>query len=170
MVLHAYAIEEVGAEAYYQWPDSGLDEVNPLWVRAMRDEIARGRRLVFACTRDGRYLGRCELVLAHRDPDYVVPGQRAHLSLLHVEPAARRRGVGRALLQHLAAFCRQAGYEEISVGVNLDNREARDLYRTMGFTTVAGSAEDEDGAYVKLVKALGDEPQTSLRSARPREG
>lgn len=45
-------------------------------------------------------------------------------------------------------------YEEISLGVNLDNYIALKLYVNLGFTKIKYIGEDSDGKYIKLIKNL----------------
>ena len=59
--------------------------------------------------------------------------ERAHLVLLAVLPAQRRRGVGRALLEWLLASARTAGMASIHLELRADNEAARRFYRALGF-------------------------------------
>lgn len=52
---------------------------------------------------------------------------------LAVLPAARRRGVGDALLRALEERAREAGYCRITLEVRADNHGARALYRRHGY-------------------------------------
>ena len=153
--MQAYTIKRIGPAEYYQWKQDDDDHVNALWVQAIRREMEQGHRLVFVCTNNGDYLGRVELVLEHSDPDYTIPHKRIHISMLSVRTEAFGRGVGSALIDYLIDYCRAVGYEEISLGVNLNNPEARNLYKKKGFTEVIGEWEDADGKYLKLLKKLG---------------
>lgn len=58
---------------------------------------------------------------------------RAHLALLCVQPAHRRRGIGRSLVEWLVASARVAGMESIGLELRSDNDAALDLYRGLGF-------------------------------------
>ena len=51
---------------------------------------------------------------------------------LGVTPPLRRRGVGRALIRHLLAFCRARRYDEVFVLTEPANRAAVGLYRATG--------------------------------------
>lgn len=42
----------------------------------------------------------------------------------------------------------------MSVGVNLNNYNAKHLYEKKGFTEIIFDGEDDDGKYVKLLKKL----------------
>lgn len=52
---------------------------------------------------------------------------------LFVEPEARNRGVGRALIAASERAARDAGCHYLSVGTHPENRLAQDIYRGMGF-------------------------------------
>jgi diamine N-acetyltransferase len=153
-MMQTYLIRKIEPEEYYQWKVDRDNQVNLIWVRAIQREIAHGHRLVFICTKKSKYIGRGELVMEHSDPDYTIPHKRIHLSILCVRPEAMCQGVGSALIDHLADYCKSIGYEEISIGVNLNNQNARKLYDRKGFTEVIGEGEDEDGKYIQLLKKL----------------
>lgn len=59
-----------------------------------------------------------------------------HLINLAVAPAARRRGVGRVLMDHLLKEARRANACEILLEVRLSNQPARTLYESLGFEAV----------------------------------
>jgi [ribosomal protein S18]-alanine N-acetyltransferase len=85
-----------------------------------------------------------------RDPDSVVLSSRlqltvagfaimrygddvAHLNLLAVDPAHRRRGVGRALVQWLEETALTAGTFIIGLELREGNEAARAFYRSLGY-------------------------------------
>ena len=57
----------------------------------------------------------------------------AHLVLLAVEPAWRRRGVGRELLDWVERMAALGGIEEIRLEVRRANEAARAFYRRFGY-------------------------------------
>jgi len=59
--------------------------------------------------------------------------QRAHLVLLAVEPAYRRRGVGAALFRWLEKVACLGGIERIRLELRADNEEARAFYERLEF-------------------------------------
>lgn len=80
----------------------------------------------------------------------------AHLLLLAVEAAQRRRGVASALLEWLEITVRTAGIESIRAEVRASNRAARAFYRRRGFAvrrTLHGYYQGVDDALV-LVKPI----------------
>lgn len=58
----------------------------------------------------------------------------AELTELFVLDAARRQGVGRALVAHVEAVARQAGAVRMGLMTGLDNLEAQAFYRTIGYS------------------------------------
>jgi len=71
-----------------------------------------------------------------------------------VKAEYRNRGIGGILADYLIDYAKQPGYEEISVGVDLDNLVARHLYEKKGFTNKIFEGEDEYGKYMKLIRKL----------------
>jgi GNAT superfamily N-acetyltransferase len=60
----------------------------------------------------------------------------AALRALFVDPAARRRGIGRMLIERCIAFARAAGYRQMELGTTSDLVGARRLYDAAGFELV----------------------------------
>jgi ribosomal protein S18 acetylase RimI-like enzyme len=60
-------------------------------------------------------------------------GRNWDVSYVGVVPAARRRGLGRALMQKALAEARAAGAPALTLSVDERNAPARQLYRSLGF-------------------------------------
>lgn len=61
----------------------------------------------------------------------------AELKRLYVVPEARRRGVARAVLQHLQGWAAAVGYRELWLETGTEQPEALALYQAMGYRPVA---------------------------------
>lgn len=87
--------------------------------------------------------------------------KRAHLMLLAVSPRARRRGIGRELIDWHLACCRTAGIGEVVLEVRESNRAARAFYERLGFCELERVPSYYDGREdaVRLSLSLG--PETS---------
>ena len=110
-------------------------------------EIVRGDDVALVAEDGGRLVG---FVLGRiKGPRY------AYLSDLYVVPAARRRGVARALVSQFAAMVRERGADVVQIEVQAANAGARAVYERWGFETTtltlaarsaelagAGSAEE----------------------------
>lgn len=75
---------------------------------------------------------RATLVLSLLGHGRLAPDE-AYVDELAVAGWARRRGVGRALLETCAAEARSAGRERLTLWVTINNGPARSLYETTGF-------------------------------------
>ena len=60
--------------------------------------------------------------------------ERAHLVLLAVQPAQRRRGIGRRLVDWLLESALTAGMASVHLELRADNEAARRFYRALGFS------------------------------------
>ncbi|MEJ7876613.1 MAG: GNAT family N-acetyltransferase [Solirubrobacterales bacterium] len=68
----------------------------------------------------------------------VTVGFEAYLAELYVAPARRGQGIGRALLRGAMEVCRGRGATWIFLGTSDDDRVARILYESEGFTNREG--------------------------------
>ena len=61
----------------------------------------------------------------------------AELTELYVEPALRRRGLGRALIAYAEQLARARGAADLLIMTGVDNAAAQALYRAVGYDTYA---------------------------------
>lgn len=118
------------------------------------NELLNGIRIIFVYTENDEFIGEGALVLENNDPDYTIPDKRVYLSRLIVKAEYRNRGIGNIILDYLIDYAKHLGYKEISLGVDIDNLNAKHLYEKKGFTKVIFEGEDELGKYVKLLRKL----------------
>lgn len=87
---------------------------------------------LFVAEADGRVSGFCA---AHveRSPALARESCRAEITELVVEPAARRRGSGRALADAALAWARSRGVERVEVRVAARNEAGQAFWRRLGF-------------------------------------
>lgn len=69
----------------------------------------------------------------------------ARLRLLHVEPFARRRGIGEALVARCVGFAREAGYTALTLWTHSVLQSARRIYAAQGFRCVEMAMHDRFG-------------------------
>jgi ribosomal protein S18 acetylase RimI-like enzyme len=97
-------------------------------------EFVYGRRHeALIAEEDGARVGF--LLLLYDVPDEVTLTPQAFVAYTAVEPGARGRGVGRALLDAAEQHAREAGLRYVSLMVTDDNAPARALYDRAGFLT-----------------------------------
>lgn len=102
---------------------------DPWSERAFLDELARGAHYL-AARIDGDLVGYAGLAFVAGPP-----GAEAEVHTIGVDPAHRRRGIGRALLHGLLAVADTAR-ATVYLEVRTDNDGARALYESEGFVVV----------------------------------
>lgn len=111
------------------WPDGSQAE----HLGAMADTLARGHYVRLAQSSTGGAVGFVE---ASKRSDYVngtTSSPVAFLEGLYVEPAARRRGVARALVAAVVAWALGEGLSELASDSLIDNLAAHAAHRALGF-------------------------------------
>jgi ribosomal protein S18 acetylase RimI-like enzyme len=133
-------------------PRVGHEAVRKLIAEALSDtclgdQIGRDHVLV-ACDADGTLSG---CLFARLLP------QRVEIGRLYVDMNAKRRGIGRALIYHLAGT---AGPRPIELTVVADNLEARAFYEALGFTQIGTKSFDFAGVPIPTLVLERAVPQT----------
>jgi ribosomal-protein-alanine N-acetyltransferase len=106
--------------------------------------IESGLRPAWGTQRIGWYVRHAESVVLTARSDRTIAGfaimhfgeETAHLNLLAVDPAHRRRGIARRLVTWLEETALTAGTWIIGLELRAQNREARDFYRALGYREV----------------------------------
>ena len=144
----------VTADAYREFAD-GDD-----WERYLRKIADVGGRadiaLVLAAVEDGRILGTLTLELDRRidGDDPPLPPGEAHIRMLGVAPAARGRGVARALLDASFARAREAGRTRISLHTTQRMRAAQAMYEALGFERLPDRVFPDGFVLLSYAKAV----------------
>lgn len=127
-VLHA--VVHSGAGVSFVVPFS-LDEARAFWRDTVLPGVRARTRRVLVARRDARIVGTVQLDLA------VPPNQqhRAEVVKLLVHPAARRRGIARALMIVLERIAQSEGRTLLTLDT-WTGSGAELLYRSLGYVTV----------------------------------
>jgi ribosomal protein S18 acetylase RimI-like enzyme len=94
------------------------------WIRGWNEATTNH---VVVATEAERWVGLA--VGSHAVGDRV-----AHVYAMWVEPSARGRGLGRELVEAVAAWALERGADDLELGVTEGNAAAEALYRAAGFT------------------------------------
>ncbi|MEO6952467.1 MAG: GNAT family N-acetyltransferase [Polyangia bacterium] len=95
-------------------------------------------RALFVIERERRVMGFVHVeLLEPRARDRARLGRRGHVDTLVVDPAMRRAGCGRALIDAAAAWARERGALELLLTVWAGNREAERFYEQLGLVAVS---------------------------------
>ena len=117
-------------------------------------ELQTKNRMTFVYVKDEEYIAEISIVFNKNDEDYSIPGKRLYISRIIVKKDRRGNGYGKKLMNYIIEYAKKEKYEELSLGVNLDNYIALNLYVKLGFNKIQYIGEDSDGKYVKLIKKL----------------
>jgi ribosomal protein S18 acetylase RimI-like enzyme len=143
-------------------PPLGTDEADAYW-RTVEAAVAAGTRVLLAA-RDGEgaLVGSAQLALETRPNGR----HRAEVTKVMVLGAARRRGIGRALMDALAAQARRCGRTTLVLDTRAGDASER-LYAVTGWTRAgtipeyarsAGGALDASAFYYRLLEPEGGQP------------
>lgn len=102
------------------------------WRRLIERLLASPDAAVFVWEEQGALLGFC-IAQLEEAPPVLVERSRAEITDLMVEPGARRRGIGRALVEASVDWIRRRGVERTTVRVAAQNAEAQAFWRALGF-------------------------------------
>jgi putative acetyltransferase len=124
-------IRALNAELDARYPEEGANH-----FRLDPDEVREGQGGFYVASADGAPVG-CG---AFRRLD----GRTAEIKRMYVSPAARGRGVGRAVLRALEAEARGLGIGRLVLETGARQHEAVGLYASAGFTPIPTFGEYVD--------------------------
>lgn len=122
-------------------------ELTAYWARVMADLSAGTRVLLGAFDASGRLLGSAQLALELRPNGR----HRAEVQKLLVLSAARKRGLGRALMERIEAEAAARGLRLLFLDTSTGAGGATEFYHALGYTFAGGIpdyAADPDGRLV----------------------
>ena len=115
------------------WKDEGvLDRMESGSAQYLREALPGGTyRAWMAETDQGEVVsgGGIALVPWPGSPDFPAP-QRGWILGIYTEPAYRRKGIARQIMEAILAWCRSEGFGYVSLHASKDGRA---LYEVMGF-------------------------------------
>lgn len=123
----------VTALAYQEFADS---EAWDRYLDRLADVGGRAETgTVLVAVDEERILGTATVELERRieDDEPPLPPDEAHIRMLGVDPQARGRGVGRALIEACLAYARDAGRTRLTLNTTQRMKAAQAMYESLGF-------------------------------------
>ena len=96
--------------------------------------IESGAFSIYLLFEGSELIGELHVTWRSDDPLAAIDGQRAYLSAYRIREDRQGLGYGQYLLREVIRLIEEAGYREITIGVEEDNARANHLYRKFGFT------------------------------------
>ena len=129
--------EEAGRVTADAYREFGVDRWGDYGERLADVRARAGHAAVLVAVEDGRILGTATLEIERRIPgghsrDPLGPDE-AHIRMLGVDPDARGRGVGRALVEACIERAREAGKGRLTLNTTEQMGAAIAMYRSLGF-------------------------------------
>ena len=123
------AMQGVSGIAIRPWEARDCSDVQALLKLLSEDaEVTAGDAPTYVAEKDRRVVGMVTLCVFT-----TLTGAKAYLDHLVVAPQWRRRGVGRALMQHAIERAEAAGASRIDLTANATKEAGHALYRSLGF-------------------------------------
>ncbi|MDP1579471.1 MAG: GNAT family N-acetyltransferase [Candidatus Didemnitutus sp.] len=132
-----------GASMGFTWP-LAEDEAESFWRGVAESVAADNKRLLLALDENGKVLGGAQLALERRSNGR----HRAEVQKVLVWHAARRRGVGAALMAALEREAMVEGRTLLFLDTSVGAGGAEEFYRQLGYQVAGGIpdyAADPDG-------------------------
>ncbi|MFW5691114.1 MAG: N-acetyltransferase family protein [Chloroflexota bacterium] len=122
--------------AYHHALDAALPHAAPdgeaAYARRIEDQVDDSYSRVFVAEHDGRIIGFVLGMIIDVMPHLFEQDAGGFLADIYVAPAYRRAGVGRALVDALAAWFRSRGVQRMEWYVAARNESGRDFWHRMG--------------------------------------
>jgi len=126
-LAHRTAADSVAA--FRRTPDARIHES----LDRLLDVLEEQSHVTLVAEIDGRPVGF--LLMLDALPDEVTSMPQGFVAYMAVEPAARRRGAGRALLEAAEGEARRRSLPYMALMVTQENAAARALYESCGYFT-----------------------------------
>src|SRR5690606_37681937 len=100
--------------------------------RLFADQLANRSEVTYLAEREGEVVGILRCMVAHNSP-LLLPDRYGYIASVYVRPAARRRGVLRALMDAAERWCERRGLAELRLHNASDNALAEATWPALGF-------------------------------------
>ncbi len=105
---------------------------------ALREALADPHRAILVAAEGGALLGAVDVrIFDTPSHPLMIPRKRAFVDDLVVLPAARRRGLGRALMEAARRWADERGADELVLTVWAGNHAAERFYRSLGYQALS---------------------------------
>ena len=145
-VCRIASLEEMHARWDYNIAAASKDRENwMIWKSENIDQFIRGLIIPYYGVLDGVVICECTAVISPEvlsDPEGLVDDRTAYLSAFRTSEGYRGKGYLSRLFRFMLDDLRRRGYEKVTLGVEPEETENREIYRHLGFLTHIKDAAD----------------------------
>ncbi len=145
-VCRIASLEEMHVRWDYNIAAASKDRENwIIWKSENIDQFIRGLIIPYYGLLDGEVICECTAVIrpeALSDPEGLVDDRTAYLSAFRTSEGYRGKGYFSRLFRFMLDDLRSRGYEKVTLGVEPDETENKEIYRHLGFLTHIKDAVD----------------------------
>lgn len=147
----AEAIAALWTEAYFSEGEGGRDTP---YSRSDFDETEAAAAHLLVAERNGAVVGIVALLAPDEPTRAVALDDEAELARLVVSSAARRQGIGRALVERCAELARSEDWPAISLWSRPYQRAGHHLYESLGYQRQPERDSTDETGFGRLVFRL----------------
>lgn len=122
-----------------------VDNVESGYARYFRGELDNPKAVILVAEQDGSIVGYAYGRLESRDWNALLDAYGA-LHDIFVDPEARRRGTGKALVRRMLQALEEGGAPRVLLSTAVENREAQALFASVGFCPTMLEMTRESGS------------------------
>ena len=145
-VCRIASLEEMHARWDYNIAAASKDMENwIIWKSENIDQFIRGLIIPYYGLLDGEVICECTAVISPEalyDPEGLVDDRTAYLSAFRTSEGYRGKGYFSRMFRFMLDDLRSRGYEKVTLGVEPDETENKEIYRHLGFLTHIKDAVD----------------------------
>lgn len=107
---------------------------NPSFMEKRKEKIVAGIQDIYVLENENNIIGEVTIVYDDVHDGFTIKGQRVYMEALRIEQDYQGKGYGQHLINKVIENIKNQGYQEITIGVEDDNLNAKHIYYKLGFT------------------------------------
>jgi len=118
------------------WPKFYKMKVNAekIYLKFLKKQMKRRNATVFVAKSRDCVIGHAMVQIAKVPPVYKI-NKQCEVCEIFVKKGFRKKGIGAALFKAVEEWARRNGTRQISLKVDVKNKDARSLYENLGYKT-----------------------------------
>ena len=108
---------------------------NPSFMEKRKEKILDGIQDIYVLENENGIIGEVTIIYDDTHEEFTIEGQRVYMEALRIEEGNQNKGYGQYFINGVIEEIKKQGYQEITIGVEDDNLNAKHIYNKLGFTT-----------------------------------